>query len=513
MSTSKPRIAALAGIAAVWFGLGLAHLVAAIVGPAASPVVSIANRVVDMTPTPVKEWAVTSFGTADKVVLVVGIVVVTSALGAVVGLLGGRRLWWGVVGGGVLAGTALVAAGFEPVRVPLWWLPALVAFGAGSVALRMMIGRLPAASPNADERQARRDGADRRTVLKMAAWLGGGGVAAGALGQALVRTPVVGVTGGAPVPSVPSPSGTPLPAGLASEVPGLSPFVTPIKDFYRIDTAFTVPRLDAASWRLSIDGMVDTPFSIGWDELIAMDAVARDVTLECVSNEVAGGLIGSARWVGVRTSEILARAGASADADMVLSTSADGFTVSTPLQALTDERDALLCYAMNGEPLTPEHGFPVRLITPGLYGFVGATKWVTQLTVTRYDKAQAYWTQRGWAAKAPMKPGSRIETPRAGDHIPAGTVKIGGAAWVPRVGVGRVQVRVDGGEWMDAKLGPDAGIDYWRQWVFLWNAPAGEHELQVRVVDPSGLPQTETSTLPFPDGAAGIHTVRVTITS
>lgn len=242
-----------------------------------------------------------------------------------------------------------------------------------------------------------------------------------------------------------------------------------------------------------------------------MDAIERPVTLECVSNEVGQDLIGSALWLGVRTSELLTRAGVKSGADMVLSSSVDNFSVSTPLGALMDDRDALVVYGMNGAPLRPEHGFPVRLLTPGLYGFVGATKWLTTMEVTTFAAKQAYWTKLGWADHGPIKPGSRIEVPRPGAHVAAGSVTVGGTAWAPGVGVGQVQVRVDGGAWADVTLGPDAGIEYWRQWIWSWDAARGTHELQVRVIDTAGKAQDQTVVDPFPNGASGLHTIQVVV--
>ena len=304
---------------------------------------------------------------------------------------------------------------------------------------------------------------------------------------------------------------TALPAGLEAQASGVSPFVTPAADFYRVDTVFFPPDLDAGAWRLTIDGMVDHPFSLGIDDLLAMDLIERPVTLACVSNPVGGEYVGSALWLGVRTSELLRRAGVQAGADQVLSTSSDGFTVSTPLPALLDDRDALVAVGMNGAPLPVQHGYPARLLTPGLYGFVGATKWLVRMTVTTYAAADAYWTRHGWATDAPIKPSARIEIPRQGTRVPSGVVKVGGTAWVHGVGVSGVQVRVDRGDWQDATLGPDAGVQYWRQWLWSWEATPGDHELQARVVDAEGVVQDERVVYTFPDGASGLHAIRVTV--
>lgn len=510
-TSGPPRSrAALGGVLATAAGLGVGHLVAALFAPASSPVVAVGSRAIDITPAPVKDWAVATFGTADKAVLVGGALVVTLALGAVAGVFAQRRFAAGLAAGGVLAVLALVAAWLDPGRPGLWWLPGAVTFLVAGLALRGLT-RADAAVTAAPPAQNRKAARSRREWLTLAASMGGVGLVGGLLGESLRA--VGGVPGLQPKPKaeLPSRSATAFPVGLETEVPGLSPFVTPASTFYRIDTALSVPQLDAATWRLEITGAVDRPFSIGWDELLAMEAVERPVTLACVSNYVGGDLIGSARWLGARTSELLARAGVRAGADMVLSTSSDGFTVSTPLAALTDGREALLAYGMNGDVLPAEHGYPVRLLTPGLYGFVGATKWLVSMEVTTYAAKQAYWTQRGWSDRGPIKPSSRIDTPQNRNRIPTGRVKVGGSAWAHGVGVGGVQVRVDGGPWVAATLGPDAGVEFWRQWVWTWDAMPGVHQLQVRVIDAQGKPQDENNLPPAPDGATGLHTISVDV--
>jgi DMSO/TMAO reductase YedYZ molybdopterin-dependent catalytic subunit len=273
-----------------------------------------------------------------------------------------------------------------------------------------------------------------------------------------------------------------------------------------------VPRVNPRGWQLEVDGDVERPFTLTYDELLALPMVERDITMTCVSNEVGGGYVGSARWLGVRVRDLLERAGVRPGVNQVLSTSTDGFTISTPLQALTDSRDALVAVAMNGEPLPARHGFPARLVTPGLYGFVGSTKWLAQLTATTYAAQQAYWTERGWATDAPVLTQSRIDTPRGLDVLRAGKpVAIGGVAWAQRRGISRVEVRVDDGDWMPATMGPDAGIDYWRQWYLRWTPPSGPRRrtLSVRATDGDGALQTDDRTTPFPRGAAGWHSVVV----
>jgi hypothetical protein len=299
-------------------------------------------------------------------------------------------------------------------------------------------------------------------------------------------------------------------------VPGISAFRTSNASFYRVDTSLIIPRVDSGSWSLEVDGDVQRPFRLSYAELLELPMIEKDITLTCVSNEVGGGYVSSARWLGVRVRDLLERAGVGSGADQILSTSTTGFTISTPVQALTDDRDALVAVAMNGVPLPARHGFPARLVTPGLYGFVGSTKWLARLTATTYAKEQAYWTERDWAIDAPVLTESRIDTPTGLQTVRAGkTVPIGGVAWAQGRGIKSVEVRVDDGEWMPATMGPDAGIDYWRQWYLLWTPPggAGRRTLMVRATDNDGKVQTPQKADPFPRGATGWHSVVVLLES
>jgi DMSO/TMAO reductase YedYZ molybdopterin-dependent catalytic subunit len=311
--------------------------------------------------------------------------------------------------------------------------------------------------------------------------------------------------------SLPVLTPAPLPAGTSVDVEGVVPFRVPNPDFYRIDTALVVPRITAQEWSLRIHGMVEREVTLDFATLMGSDLVERDLTLCCVSNEVGGDLIGNALWLGLPIGPLLAQAGPSADADMVLSSSADGWTASTPLDVLTDGRDALLAIGMNGEPLPIEHGFPVRMVVPGLYGFVSATKWVVDLKVTRFDRDQGYWTSRGWSARGPVKTESRIDVPRAGARVPAGRVAVAGVAWAQHRGIDAVQVRVDEGEWQAARLAEVPSVDTWRQWVLAWDATPGQHRLQVRATDGAGEVQTGDQAPVAPDGATGWHTVDVVV--
>jgi DMSO/TMAO reductase YedYZ molybdopterin-dependent catalytic subunit len=293
----------------------------------------------------------------------------------------------------------------------------------------------------------------------------------------------------------------------ASAVKGFAnPWRTPNGAFYRIDTALVVPAVDPGPWRLKIGGMVDRPVEFDLAQLMQRSVDHAWVSLTCVSNPVGGDLAGNALWTGTRIAPILAECGIQAGADAVLQTSDDGWTCATPLDVLTDDRNALLAYGMNGEPLPREHGFPLRMVVPGLYGYVSATKWLVELQVTRFDKVTAYWTERGWSEKGPIKLESRIDTPAGGAE--EGDVRVTGTAWFQHTGVSKVQVRVDEGEWHDAELGGQPTKDSWRLWSWVWpGATGGDHTLQCRAVDALGRTQTEEKADVVPDGATGWHTV------
>jgi DMSO/TMAO reductase YedYZ molybdopterin-dependent catalytic subunit len=298
---------------------------------------------------------------------------------------------------------------------------------------------------------------------------------------------------------------------MEGTVEGVSPFRTPLKDFYRVDTALVVPRVDTSSWRLVVDGDVEHPFTLSFTDLLALPMVEKDITLNCVSNPVGGPYVSSARWLGVRVRDLLERAGVRGGVDQVLSTSTDGMTISTPITALTDDRDAMVAVGIDGRPLPAERGFPARLLTPGLYGYVGATKWLTRLRATSYAEREAYWTKRGWAARAEVKTQSRIDTPRGLATYHPGRLAVGGVAWAQGRGIQAVEVRVDDGPWHRATLGPTGGTDYWRQWYWMWTATKGRHDLTVRATDGTGAVQTVRRAEPFPSGASGHHTIVVNI--
>ena len=457
-----------------------------------------------------------TFGTADKAVLVGSVAAVTLMAAGAIGLLARdrRRLALGLLA--ALALSAVLAAALRPAASWVVVVPGLATSVVGVLAARWLFSLLdqwgaaradPAFGAGPDHTPRADGSSSRRHVLAAAASLGALAATSGGVGQVVSRNRTAGDVA-LPAAAEPLPA---LPTGLGDRVPGISSFRTPNSQFYRIDTALVVPRVDVSSWSLTIDGDVETPLRLTYDELISMPLVAADITLTCVSNEVGGPYVGAARWLGVRTADLLQRVGVRTGVDQILSRSTDGMTISTPLQALTDDRGSLVAVGMNGEALPPVHGFPARLVTPGLFGFVGATKWLTRMTATSYAADRAYWTERGWATDAPIHTQSRIDTPQALSTVAAGRVLIGGVAWAQTRGIQQVEVRVDDGDWQRAVLGPDAGIDYWRQWYLPWEAPPGQHRLTVRATDATGDTQTDDDAAPFPSGATGWHDILVTV--
>jgi sulfite oxidase len=505
------RRAALAGLLAGAFDVAAGELFAAVlqwagVKGTGSPVLAIGSAFVDRTPPGLKDFATSTFGTADKTVLLVGIAVVLAVLSAAIGVLTARRRPLGLLAIVALGAVAGIAALTRPGSGALDVLPAIVGAFAGMGVIVALLDR--AAEPETPSYQ----GFDRRAFVRAGvvtgglAVVGGGGAIWLGKGERSVQASAAAVR--LPAPAAPVET---VPAGADLHLKGLTPYVTSNSRFYRIDTALVVPRLTTDDWSLRIHGMVANEVNLTWDQLLALPMIERLVTLSCVSNEVGGGLISTARWLGHPLKDLLAQAVPSQGADMVLSKSIDGFTAGSPLAALTDGRDAMLAIAMNGKVLPQEHGFPARLVVPGLYGYVSATKWVVDLEVTRFDRAEGYWTPRGWSAMGPIKTESRIDVPGDGAGLKPGTVAVAGVAWAVHRGVSTVEVRVDDGPWAQARLAVEPSIDTWRQWVYEWPATTGKHRLQVRATDGTGQVQTEVKAPPPPDGASGWHTIEVTV--
>ena len=511
-TSSPPRwAAATAGLISAALALGLSELLAGAIGPAPSLIRAVGKVVIDTAPISLREWAIQTFGTNDKLVLQSGIAVVAALLGAALGIAAARRPRAAPVGfGGFGLLGVLAAAGDPATSLPLALGSAAVSAGAGVLALR----RLSATAIDAPSTGADVDAAamTRRRFLSLAA-----AVAAVAAGTAVVgrelsrggRAAVTAARAALRLPPVAKPL-PPVPAGAALDIDGLTPFVTPNRDFYRIDTALEVPRVDPHTWRLKVTGLVDRPLELTLDDLMAMEQVESDITLMCVSNEVGGDLIGNARWQGVRLRDVLAMAGPFTAATQVVGRSVDGWDCGFPTAIAMDGRDALIALGMNGELLPLEHGFPARLVVPGLYGYVSATKWLAEIELTTRDDFDGYWIPRGWSKDAPVKTHSRIDVPRAGD-LPAGRTMIAGVAWAQHRGIDRVEVQVDDGPWQPARLADEATVECWRQWMLVWDATPGRHVLRVRATDRTGTTQPPERRDVMPDGATGYHFVRVSV--
>jgi DMSO/TMAO reductase YedYZ molybdopterin-dependent catalytic subunit len=510
----------LAGLAAAAVALGVAGLVAVPFGPAADARTAVGSAVIDLTPGPVKEWAITTFGTADKLVLTVLILAIIAVLAALTAPWEKPRRPFGsiVIGlGGVLGCVAVLSRPGAPWTAIL---PTVAGAVCGIAVLRLLAsGRFSDHRTGRADRQTADDDVDpgRRWSL-VALGLLATGVATGAAGAVLSRV-VSSVAGDRDAFTLPRAARTaaPIPPDVQPAGVALPSFITPAPKFYRIDTALTVPQLARADWRLRIHGMTDREVVYRFTDLDRFEVVEKVLTLTCVSNPVGGDLISNATWTGYRVRDLLEEVGVAADSDMVLSTSIDGFTAGTPLSALTDDRDALLAIGMNGEPLPAAHGYPARLVVPGLYGYVSATKWVVDLELTRFDRAEAYWTKLGWSAHGPIKTESRIDVPRAGQQVARGPVRFGGVAWAQHRGVRAVEVKIDGpsgpGDWRPAQLGAAYSDDTWRLWSIDWTAAdPGEHTIAVRATDNTGATQTPDLADPVPDGATGWHTVTFDVT-
>ncbi|MDG4804732.1 sulfite oxidase [Micromonospora sp. WMMD980] len=564
MSPISRRHAALSGVVAAAVALGVAEPVAVLTGPRSAPLIAVGGLVVDLVPEALKQFAIDVFGTYDKIALLVGTALLLAGFAALLGLAAARRLAFGLAGIAAFAALGVTAALTRPGADAFDALPSLVGAGLGGLTLWAFVAgplradRAPAGSATSsgvtaatatrpgpaphpgdpepvsppgptpppmvaalareeekpggwEPSESGGDQESRRRFLRGAGLLTGAAAVAGLGGHWLAGRRGVSAARKAvtlPAPAGPAPQ---VPTGADLSLPRLAPYVTPNREFYRIDTALVVPQVDPVTWKLRIHGRVRNPIELSFDDLLARPMVERYVTLACVSNEVGGDLIGNARWLGVPLKGLLDEAGPEEGADQVVGRAADGWTCGAPTSALRDGRDALLAVGMNGEPLPVEHGFPVRMVVPGLYGYVSACKWLTELELTSFADFDAYWVPRGWSAEGPIKTQSRIDTPRARSRPAAGPVTVAGVAWAQHRGVRHVEVRVDGGPWREATLAPAVSSDTWVQWSWRWDATPGEHRLQVRATDAAGETQPEQRSPVAPDGATGWHTVTVTV--
>ncbi len=502
-------LAAAIGVAAGLTGLGLTELMTALVGGLTSPLVAVGDRIVDNVPSPITQLAIDLFGTNDKIALFVGLGLTLLLLAAALGVVAvTKSLRLAAIGLASVAVLGAAAATFTRSGVELSGsLPTLVGTAITWAALTYLrsLALLPQKTlPIVDSPQP----GDRRSViagLLTLSFLGGAGFA---VSQVISRNRSARLQSAAlPIPTT---ARTLAPTPTSAQAPGAAPLFTPTTDFYRIDTALRVPQVDVADWSLRIHGMVDEERTLTFDDLVSRNVIESDITLTCVSNTVGGNLVGTARWTGIRLDDLLTEVGIDPAADQIVGRSIDGYTCGFPTSAL-DGRDALVAFAMNGEPLPQQHGFPARLIVPGLYGYVSATKWLTEIELTRFSDFDHFWVSRGYSALGPIKLQSRIDTPRGLDRIDAGMTVIGGVAWAQPIGISRVELSIDEGPWMDAQLADEVNGSVWRQWSFPWEATPGRHSITVRATDSEGNLQTEDRQEPLPNGATGRHTVIVLV--
>jgi DMSO/TMAO reductase YedYZ molybdopterin-dependent catalytic subunit len=580
----------LAGLLTASVALGVAELAAALISASSAPVIAVGETAINLTPIPVKEFAITHFGSHDKEALLSGIVVMLIGFALVIGIAAVRRIAYGLAGLAVFAVIGMAAAIHLPTATAVDVIPTLVGVAVGAVAMIVLIravwaayppaalapavpwaaadsvppgaetsgaiasGDVPGASSEDVPGASSEDvlGASSEDVLAAGPYLGDlvppAVSAAGTQGPRLVagspdrRRFLITGAGAAAVAAIAGGTGDKLlgrfsiassraqvrlpapairaaavPPGTELRIPGLTPFFTSNASFYRVDTDLVLPQVSPDNWTLKIDGMVDRELEFSFAELLKMPLTEADITMVCVSNQVGGTYNGNARWLGVPLAGLLRKAGVKAGTDQVLSTSTDGMTISTPVAAIMDGPSmhgpsALLAVGMNGQPLPIAHGFPARMIVPGLYGYVSATKWVTKLTLTTFAKQKAYWTQRGYSAQAPIKTESRIDVPRPLSQVKAGRIAVAGVAWAPATGIAAVEVNVDNGPWQRATLAAADGLDTWRQWMWEWDAQPGLHTLQVRATDSKGVQQTAARANPVPNGASGWDSTVVTVT-
>jgi DMSO/TMAO reductase YedYZ molybdopterin-dependent catalytic subunit len=475
----------------------------------------VGDAAITLTPESVKHFAITTFGENDKVALIAGTLAVIALYAVVIGLVGLRSRRLGVLGIALFGGIGAVAAATRPDGGPLDALPSVVGAAAGVLALGVLLAALtrPAPTPApADGPHAGEGAIDRRrfflaggVALGAAALTGGGGLL-------LQRRFDVAEARAALTLPTPSSRAAALPVGadLAEKVDGVTPLFTRNRHFYRVDTAITVPQVRPDDYRLTLSGMFETPHGYTLRDLYGRgDLIERDITLTCVSNEVGGTLAGTARWLGVPLGPFLRENGIRAGSSQLVCRSVDGMTIGAPTRSALEVEDAMLAIGMNGEPLPVEHGFPVRMIIPGLYGYVSACKWLTRIQATTYEAFDAYWVERNWAEDGPIRIASRIDTPAPLRPFPAGRRSIAGVAWAQTRGISRVEVRVDDDDWLEARLAPEVDADLWRQWVLPYDFSGGRHSITVRATSADGEVQTDARAAPFPAGATGWHSIQV----
>jgi DMSO/TMAO reductase YedYZ molybdopterin-dependent catalytic subunit len=499
----------IAGAVAAGLALGVSEFIAGLVVSLPSLIESLGNWVIDSVPPGVKDFAIATFGTNDKLALIIGIAVVTLLLGVGVGIVSRKHFWVAMIVFGAFAALASWAGSRDPsISLGNAIIPAGLAALTGLGALQWLY-TLGEAGDVSEE-----TGSSRRAfIMATGAVVGAAALSAGFGRMLLERGRIIAAGRTDVVLPPPVEAVSSVPSGAEFGIDGLAPAIVPNEDFYRIDTALAIPRISLPEWRLKLTGRVDRPYEITYAALLEMPMVERTITLSCVSNQVGGNLVGNAKWLGVPLVDILDRARPADDAEQLVGRDVDGFTVGFPLEAAYDGRDALVAVGMNDEPLPFEHGFPARLVVAGLYGYVSATKWLSEIELTGWDEFDAYWVPRGWAKEAPIKTQSRIDTPQNGSTIEAESRTVAGVAWAPTRGISKVEVQFgEDADWVEAELSVPLSDNAWVQWKADWADPAsGRHRLRVRATDGDGNTQTDEVRPPAPDGATGYHSVLITV--
>jgi DMSO/TMAO reductase YedYZ molybdopterin-dependent catalytic subunit len=530
----------VAGVVGMGIAFGLVELVHGLYEPVPSIPVAVSQRVIVLMPGSIAEIGISILGGADIPTLVTTTVILTLTLAGLLALLALRNVVAALVGVGVLGAIAIAASFAEPSVAPIATVLTVVgALGVGvgvtgflmyASGLKIAEGK-PAPEPmrqgEGEEprgtryREAGSEGGiaiSRRNFIVLSGTAAAVGLGAAGVGRFLHpegAQVTAGPSAGAEVATAQS-TLPPAPPDASIDAPGMPPLFTPNEDFYLVDTVISSPRIDRDSWSLKVKGAVDNPIELSYDDLLSLPTREADITLSCVSNEVGGKLVSNARWTGVLLSDVLKEAGLSRDkigraSEQLVGRSVDNWTSGFKSDVAFDGREALVAFGMNGEELPVKHGYPARLVVPGLYGYVSATKWLTEIELTDWDY-DAYWIKRGWSKEGPIKTQSRIDTVKNGDRLQAGTVRIGGIAWAPTRGIERVEVSTDDGEtWNDAKLAAQLDVDAWRLWIYDWNAKPGEYTIKVRATDGNGDTQTQSKASPHPSGATGYHTIKVTV--
>jgi DMSO/TMAO reductase YedYZ molybdopterin-dependent catalytic subunit len=520
---------ALAGVLAAAVALGIGELVAGLSERFSPPVIAVGNRVIDAVPQPIKQFAIDTFGTNDKIALLAGIYSFAAVFGLLLGYLAAKRFVIGAVGIAVFGAVGVWAASSE-FEAP-WWagVPSVIGAVVGIAALAALLATVAGASRPAladpvaraaDTDRRRADGSSgqsgagalaRRSFLKVSAGVVVAGAAAAGAGRWLQgRFSAAASRAEVTLPGARTPA-EPIADGVALDIDGISPYLTSNEDFYRIDINLQVPQVPIEGYQLTVKGMVDQELTLSYEELRDRELVEERITMTCVSNEVGGDLVDNALWLGTSLKDLLDEAGIQEGADQIVGRAVDGFTTGFPVSTLDDGRPALVAVGMNGEPLPLEHGFPVRLIVPGLYGYVSATKWLVEIEITTFADFDQYWVERDWAAEGPIKTQARIDTPKGLQRIPPGPTAIAGVAWAQTRGIETVEVQIDDGDWQEATLAGEDNMVTWRQWMFEWDATPGRHNVVARATDGTGEVQTEERARPFPNGASGWHSVAMLV--